>query len=179
MAERKNKKINPSDAKYYSVDHDKNKCALCVVCARNCPTAALRRDEENGQLSLYFNASLCDGCGGDPLCEKNCPEKAIVSVSLDAPAESNDYVLLNRSEMVRCAYCNELFAPARRLEVVGKRAGQKHKEIEQRYCPLCRRTNLVVEFIEEHRAPGSKAEYRSATDIIRRAKNEREKDPEG
>lgn len=175
MADHKNSKNKPSGITYYTVDHDKNKCALCVVCARNCPTGALRRNESEGELSLYFNASLCDGCGGDALCEKNCPEKAIVSVSLNAPPESNDYVLLNRSEMVKCAHCEELFAPTRRLEIVGKRAGQKDKNIEQRYCPLCRRTNLVVEFIEEHRAPGSKAEYRSATDIIRRVKSEREK----
>lgn len=175
MSKSKNAKGKRFDDCYYTVDHDKTKCALCVVCARNCPTGALRREENDGRLSLYFKASICDGCGGNAVCEKNCPEKAIRSVKLETPAESTDYVLLNESEMVRCAYCEELFAPARRLDVVSGRASKRDKNIEREYCPLCRRTNLVVEFIEQHRVPGSKAEYRSANDIIRRVKREHKK----
>ena len=63
--------------KHWTVEHDKTKCALCVVCARHCPREALRRDEEGNSLALYFNASRCDGCAGDALCEENCPEDAI------------------------------------------------------------------------------------------------------
>lgn len=151
----------------WTVKHEKEKCALCVVCARNCPTGALRRDEEGNNLALYFSASLCDGCGGGALCEKNCPESAIVSIEANADDNVDGFVLLNQSEMAQCEYCEEYFAPIRRLEVIQNRATKD--EISQVLCPLCRRTALVVDFIEKYRAPGSKAEYRSARDITRRA----------
>lgn len=169
MAQNNNNKNDTPTGRFWTVDHDKNACALCVVCARNCPTGALRRDQGKDDLSLYFNASLCDGCGGDVLCEKNCPEKAIVSVKLDAPADSKEFVLLNQSEMIQCEYCEEYFAPARRIDVVSGRAEKQQKAVERNYCPLCRRSNLVIEFIEQHRLPGAKAQYRQANDILRRA----------
>ncbi len=155
--------------KHWTVDHDKNKCALCVVCARHCPREALRRDEEGESLSLYFNASRCDGCSGKALCEENCPESAIRSVESATPPEDSGFVLLNQSEMAQCEYCEEYFAPLRRLDVLSQKETHHGKDIERALCPLCRRTSLVVDYIEEHRVPGSKAEYRSARDITRRA----------
>lgn len=151
----------------WNVDHDKTKCALCVVCARNCPTQALRREQEGNTLALYYNAGLCDGCSGEALCEKNCPESAIKSVRADSQVATG-YQLLNQSEMVQCEYCEEYFAPVRRLEVISNKLTEGRK-VNKAHCPLCRRTNLVISYIEEHRAPGNKAEYRSAKDIIRKA----------
>ena len=156
----------------WSVEHDKNKCALCVVCARNCPTDALKRKEEGGNLTLYFNASLCDGCGGNPLCEENCPESAIVSTR-GTPAESG-YVMLSSSPMVQCSYCEEYFAPARRLDVVEQKSEGSNKKVERVYCPLCRRQNLVVDYIETNLLPGSHAEYRSAKHMLKKAKKRQE-----
>lgn len=153
----------------WKVDHDKTKCALCVVCAKNCPTNALRRDEEGGNLTLYFNAELCDGCGGNPLCEQNCPESAIVSVKSGSPTQEDGFVMLSTSPMAQCAYCDEYFAPIRRLDVVQQKSDQS-KEVERVYCPLCRRQNLVVSYIEEKMLPGSHAEYRSARYMLKKAK---------
>lgn len=154
---------------HWAVEHDRDKCALCVVCARNCPTGALRRDESDGQLTLYYNAELCDACGGDPACQRRCPEEAIkigeAGAGVPQPGEEQ---LLNQSAMVRCEYCTETFAPIRRLDVVAGR--RESKLVERALCPLCRRTNMVVQFIETHRTPGQKAVYRSATSIIRKAK---------
>ncbi len=150
----------------FTVEHDKDKCALCVVCARNCPTQALRRDEDGNNLALYFNASKCDGCDGNALCEQNCPEKAIVSVGGDAGEDT--FKLLSQSPMAQCEYCDEYFAPLRRLEVIATKT--EKNDINTRFCPLCRRTSLVVDFIQKFRAqPGQVAEYRSARDITRRA----------
>lgn len=151
----------------WSVDHDKTKCALCVVCARNCPTEALRRVEEGGHLTLYFNSALCDGCGGNPLCEENCPESAIVSTK-GAASSGEGYVMLSTSPMVQCSYCEEYFAPARRLDVVQQKTDGS-KKVERLYCPLCRRQNLVVNYIEETLVPGSQAEYRSARHMLKKA----------
>ena len=167
-----NEKKNTGDT--WSVDHDKTKCALCVVCARNCPTDALKREEEGGQLTLYFNSNLCDGCGGNPLCEENCPESAIVSTKAKTPSESG-YVMLSSSPMVQCSYCDEYFAPVRRLDVVEQKSDQT-KKVERTYCPLCRRQNLVVGYIEENLVPGSHAEYRSAKHMLKKAKKRQDEE---
>ncbi|MDJ0764405.1 MAG: hypothetical protein QNJ97_15620 [Myxococcota bacterium] len=164
-------------SKNWTVAHDETKCALCVVCARNCPTAALRRDEEGDNLALYFNSGLCDGCGGNALCEQNCPESAIQAVEQAGTDEASGFVLLSQSKMAQCDYCDEYFAPVRRLDVISNKH-QKKGTVERTLCPICRRSSLVVDYIEQHRVPGSKAEYRSARDITRRA-NKRMKMEEG
>ncbi|MCP4606985.1 MAG: hypothetical protein GY847_41815 [Proteobacteria bacterium] len=164
-----------SSAENWTVEHDKTKCALCVVCARNCPTAALRRDEEGDNLALYFNVGLCDGCNGESLCEQNCPESAIRLSKDDSPPSTSDYVLLSQSKMTQCDYCDEYFAPVRRLDVISQKGVSGH-EVERSFCPLCRRTNLVVQYIQEKRSPGSKAEYRSARDIVRKANKRMEEE---
>ena len=69
---------------------------------------------------------------------------------------------------VQCDYCEELFAPTRRLDVVSQK-GIKGHPVNRQLCPLCRRTNLVVDYIEKYRVPEGKAEYRSAKDILRKA----------
>ena len=153
----------------WAVDHDKTRCALCVVCARNCPTNALRREQGEIELRLFYRAELCNGCEGDPACQRRCPEEAIRIVEGQASlSDAGQEQLLNESLMVQCFYCREHFAPTRRLDVVAKRRVQG--EVERELCPLCRRSHLVVQFIETHRRPGEKAEYRSAKDIIRNVK---------
>lgn len=152
----------------WTVNHDTTKCALCVVCARNCPTQALRREQEGNSLTLYFNSGLCDGCGGDSLCEKNCPESAIKSVHAAAEQAESGYQMLFKSEMAQCRYCEEYFAPVRRLDVISHKAPEQN-EIIRDLCPICRRAKLVIHYIETNRVPGSQAEYRQGKDIIRRA----------
>jgi Fe-S-cluster-containing hydrogenase component 2 len=164
--------VNNSDGspkKHWKVDHDKTKCALCVVCARNCETGALRRDEEGGTLSLHYNAVICNGCKGDKKCEVTCPEEAIRILESDAPAEADEHVMLNESELAECEFCHEHFAPLCRLDVVAGRAdakGVKH-QVERTFCPLCRRTNLVVDFINNMVGEDSEAKYRSLRAMVR------------
>jgi Pyruvate/2-oxoacid:ferredoxin oxidoreductase delta subunit len=159
----------------WTVDHDKTKCALCVVCARNCPTEALKRVQEGDNLALYFNASLCDGCNGEAICQRNCPESAIQCVKADSISIETGYALLFQSEMAQCQYCDEYFAPVRRLDVISKKI-TNGREISRDLCPVCRRTRLVVDYIEKNRLPGSPAEFRSGKDIIRRAKKRMEEE---
>ena len=157
----------------WNVDHDKKKCALCVVCARNCPMGALRRDQEGQMLSLYFNEAMCNACNGEKQCEKRCPEEAIRIVETRSARKEGGFVLLNASELAECAYCHEYFAPLRRLDVVEAKAAQKgvRHRIDREFCPLCRRQNLVVDLINEMVGEGSEdAKYRSLKAMVREKK---------
>lgn len=53
---------------------DADNCATCGICVALCPTGAISRKIENGQLSHFFNGSRCNNCR---LCEEACPEKVI------------------------------------------------------------------------------------------------------
>jgi ferredoxin len=49
-------------------------CNNCFACVGMCPTGALKRAEEEPDTMLFFNSSLCTGCG---LCESFCMKDAI------------------------------------------------------------------------------------------------------
>lgn len=53
------------------IKFEKSECTGCKVCADVCPKAHF--DEKSGTLII------CDMCGGDPLCVKWCPEKALTA----------------------------------------------------------------------------------------------------
>jgi len=157
---------NQKTDKCWSVTIDTETCALCEVCAKHCPTGALKNMMEGDVLSIFFQSSLCNGCRGKKSCEELCPEKSISLVQAECPEEQDSSVLLVQDTMIRCAYCEEYFTTRRKLNAVAKK-GIKNPEDE--YCPLCRRQNLVVSFIREHRVPGSDPEYQSARHVLRRA----------
>ena len=75
---------------HWLVKRDMDKCSLCEVCTRCCPTGALQPKEEGDTLSILFRPDLCDGCGK---CLENCPEDAsrLVKVS---PADSGQVTIL-------------------------------------------------------------------------------------
>ena len=153
----------------WTVEHDSTKCALCVVCAEKCPTGALRRDQEGGDLCLYFNKSLCTGCEGIENCGSRCPEQAIKPVETGSASAQPEYVLLMQSKMAQCQECEEYFAPLRRLDVIDSKGSTEHK-VDRLLCPLCKRAHLVEYYIEEHSVPGSEAKFRSARYMINKAK---------
>ncbi|NIN01715.1 MAG: hypothetical protein GTO24_27540 [candidate division Zixibacteria bacterium] len=49
-------------------------CNYCFACVGMCPTGALKSAEEGPDTMLFFNSSLCTGCG---LCESFCMKDAI------------------------------------------------------------------------------------------------------
>ncbi|MBW2528561.1 MAG: 4Fe-4S binding protein [Deltaproteobacteria bacterium] len=143
---------------------DTDRCSLCESCAKHCPTGALRRLEKEQALELRFLPALCNGCAGGEGCEAICPEQAITRWDRTPQAPERE-VLLVEGELATCTYCGDTFAPTRKLDAVERK---RQREVVRDYCPLCRREQLVVRFIEERRVPGSEAEYRSAKDILRR-----------
>lgn len=168
MTDDKTDRERDSYRDYWAVEVDVEKCSLCEVCARRCPTGAIRLERTDKALALYFRHGECTGCTAETSCEAICPEKAIKLIKLDTPAGRGEDVPLIRSELVKCRYCDESFAPDKKLESLGKK-GLGH-EVEKTLCPLCRRKLLVVKLIDEKMVPGKHAEYRSAKDILRRTR---------
>jgi len=157
-------------AKGWTVEVDPEKCTMCEGCAKHCPTRALTLDRGEEALSLLFDASLCHGCSGGDSCQDICPEDAIV---LARGAGGDGPQVLIASPLVECEGCHETFAAAQKLERLAT-AGRVHHELVRNLCPMCRREQLVVRFIEQERMPGAKAEYRSTIKILREAGKLRE-----
>jgi Pyruvate/2-oxoacid:ferredoxin oxidoreductase delta subunit len=163
----------------HTVRVDVMRCSLCEACARHCPSSALFVDKSDGVLRLLFRPDLCTGCPSGRSCRDLCPEEAIRlvrqpqgGVTAGRTAASGP-VLLAESAMLQCRYCGEFFAPVQKIDVISKKSG-KDREPNREYCPLCRRTNMVVRFIDDKRMPAGKAEYRSGKDILRRSRERRE-----
>lgn len=151
---------------------DQAKCSMCEVCARRCPTGALHLDRKKDSLSILFNSKECIGCSDENGCRALCPEDAIQLEELVSSSENVADVLLIKSKLVQCAYCKSFFAPETKLGVIKKK--KLAHEVVEDYCPLCRRTNIVVKFIDEKREAKGKAEYRSANDIMRKIHQKKE-----
>ncbi len=143
---------------YWRVEVDADKCSLCEVCGRRCPTGAIRGELTDGTLSLVFNHRLCDGCRD---CLESCPEKAMTLAETDSPNDSPGEKILATGEMLQCSVCGSRFAPEATLEAASRRR-EDDTDLISDQCPLCRRTQMVARFIEEKRkTPGKKAEYRT------------------
>jgi ferredoxin len=151
----------PEEPSSWTVELDPEKCTMCEGCVKHCPTGALSLNQSQDELSLLFDASLCHGCPTSESCQDICPEEAIRL----GRGETGQRVLLT-SPLVECASCHKNFAAAQKLEALS-RTSRVHHELVRDLCPLCRREQLVVRFIEEERVPGSTAEYRSTTKILR------------
>jgi len=147
---------------------DAPRCSLCEVCARRCPSGALRVETRNETLWLVYRPALCQGCTLEETCQARCPEQAIQLTGRRHAAAETEEVVLLESAMIRCSQCGQPFSPARKLDTLARKKQTRH-EVLRDLCPLCRRTQLVVSFIETRRVPGSRAQYRSTKEILRRA----------
>ena len=153
-------------SKTHLVHVDTEKCSLCEVCARRCPTDALTTKQEGTTLSLFYQHGECIGCPVGKSCEDTCPEKAL-RLERDADAAGVPAVeLKSQGELVQCSYCKDYFAPLQRLDKVSGKG--EDVQPDRVRCPLCRRTNLVVTLIEEKRMRTGNAKYRSFRDILRK-----------
>lgn len=161
-----------AESQYYTVEVDQERCSLCEFCAKHCPTDAIRVERSKTELRLFFTPNRCPGCESEQTCEAVCPEQAIRLVPAGEAAALSEVVLLAYGDLVTCSNCKDAFAPLRKLDTLTRRSqtkGQTKHQIIRDLCPVCRRLHLVVRFIEDTRSPGSKAEYRSTTEILRKA----------
>ncbi len=85
-------------------------CSACGLCARFCPTGALRfhlippRSDENGSFALTFIPPDCVDCG---VCALACPETAISygHVIYTSWLVTREEALLHEGEVVPCEMC--------------------------------------------------------------------------
>lgn len=172
--------MNDENKSYWMAEVDLTKCGMCQVCVRHCPTKALRAEQQDNTLTIYYGPDLCDGCEGEPKCQQLCPEGAITVTVLDGPPEDTSERQFQSSQLLVCKACGELYAPVTHaMRVAGK--GGAHADGLKDFCSLCRRSNLVISFIEERRADEAegKAEYRQGKKLMEkgRMKSKRKVDP--
>ena len=142
----------------WQVTVDERRCSVCEVCGQRCPTNAIRSEQTDGKLALLFDYELCDGCRD---CLQYCPEDAMAIVEASEPPEDTSQKILASTNMLLCTVCGAHFAPVTKLDAATRRRGPAAALIREQ-CPLCRRTQMVARFIEEHRnARGRKAEYQT------------------
>lgn len=85
-----------------------SECSACAVCARVCPTGALRMEMDEESFQLTFNAAWCTGCA---LCRDMCAPAA-VQLNFDPPVQvvfSGERVSAS-GKLVHCQRCNSLTA---------------------------------------------------------------------
>ncbi|MCK5552000.1 MAG: hypothetical protein KAJ09_02560 [Deltaproteobacteria bacterium] len=58
---------------YYNIEVDET-CNDCFACVGVCPTGALKSAEDESDATLFFNSSLCTGCG---LCGSFCRNNTV------------------------------------------------------------------------------------------------------
>lgn len=77
------------------------RCNLCGICARKCPTGALRLEVTDTTRALTFDPALCTGCG---LCIRLCPYRGI-KAGVGAVAGGRRVLRVRRE--ARCARCGQ------------------------------------------------------------------------
>jgi Pyruvate/2-oxoacid:ferredoxin oxidoreductase delta subunit len=172
--------MNDNKKTYWQIEVDTDKCSLCEVCAHKCPCAAIQSVKEDTVLSLSFDPEVCDGCEGEPKCQELCPEVCLQIAELDGPPDDLEARVLISSKLLLCKACGELFAPTTKLAAAARK-GVANADRFKDLCPLCRRTNLVVDLTEDKRRSDAEgpAEYRSGKMLLHKArfKSKRKVDP--
>lgn len=87
------------------VETGEKECTGCEVCARVCPTGALKIGEEDNDWNLIFSSSQCVGCD---VCIEACTANAITVSYAWKPKESETQVLYSLLRH-RCQGCGRYF----------------------------------------------------------------------
>jgi ferredoxin len=107
----------PVGSPFGTVEVDTGKCTLCMSCVGACPASALQ--DNTAAPQLRFVEKNCVQCG---LCEKTCPEDAIVLVPRLAttPARKQPRVL-HEAQPFACIRCGKPFGTLKGIETMTAR----------------------------------------------------------
>jgi NAD-dependent dihydropyrimidine dehydrogenase PreA subunit len=85
------------------------KCSACGVCARICPTGALRFHGQTSDFRLTFSSASCTDCG---MCLDICKPEALQRAGppVMAELEASEPVVLRAGALRECAKCHTKFA---------------------------------------------------------------------
>ncbi|MGF1659303.1 MAG: 4Fe-4S binding protein [Rubrimonas sp.] len=109
----------PGGATLGAIAVDAESCILCGVCAKVCPTGAVRYAEAE-RATLDFAEGLCIQCGA---CARNCPKDAIALVPGLSPASlREDWREVNSGAMARCVETGAPFISQAMLDEILRRA---------------------------------------------------------
>lgn len=131
--------INNLPLLFYSLQIDVEKCSMCGVCVRNCPSSALAMTEGE-ESTLQFSHYNCLGCG---TCFEQCPENAItLTPTLDLPKLLGKTIeVKHRDDLARCQVCHRPIGKKSTLQNVERRLKEKglNKALEMLYrCETCK-----------------------------------------
>lgn len=173
--------MNDEQQNHWMAEVDLGRCAMCQVCVRKCPVKALRSEQRENTLTIFYDPRVCDGCAGKPVCVELCPETAIRVDRLDAPPDDPSERQFQSSELLTCKSCGELYAPLTHA-MAAARKGVANADRFKDLCSLCRRTNLVVTFTEEKRRGEAEGQavYRQGGKLMHKARmqSKRKTDPD-
>ena len=115
-------------------------CSLCQTCSFFCPSEAILRDLEGGQIT--FTHGLCIGCG---LCVRACPENAIkVERILDFSSLTKNVVF--KDTILKCVKCGKPFMSKSAYEKLRKVSGLDKTLL---FCPDCRPKTILESLYAE------------------------------
>jgi NAD-dependent dihydropyrimidine dehydrogenase PreA subunit len=105
------------------------RCTLCHSCELFCPTGALKRIEEDGELRIDFQISLCVRCYQ---CEELCPQGALYyrdSIDL-MPLLNNKIRTLRKLSQKDCPQCGRPYFSKKVLDECPR--CRKKKDLDSR-----------------------------------------------
>ncbi len=112
----------PEGAPYGQVQINADACTLCLACAGQCPTGALRDNPDSPELR--FDEDACVQCG---ICTSTCPESALTLVPRYLLGEArNQVATLKRDEPFHCISCGKPFGSKGSIDRIVEKIGGQH-----------------------------------------------------
>lgn len=98
--------VDTAGIPFADVAVDADACSACRLCARFCPTGALRFVADDESFVLYFRSTICIDCG---ICAVTCPDDAVSFGRQLAPAAliDNEPRPLVAGGLTPCTGCGE------------------------------------------------------------------------
>jgi NADH-quinone oxidoreductase subunit I len=87
-------KREPFEGTRGHIENDIEKCILCGICQRVCPSNCIEVDRKNG--TWKFEPFACIVCGA---CVDACPTKSLVMLKEYRPISHEKYVIVQKKEM--------------------------------------------------------------------------------